>query len=94
MSLAARLALQQGRARMLLRPMPMQGTVVARLALTRSLSSSPRRLYAQPTSTPSETVDSQAKAVLAEDVNPYKGQSALDKAVHLFFFTEIIRGAP
>ena len=27
------------------------------------------------------------------EVNPYKnGPSALDKAVHLFFFTEIIRG--
>jgi hypothetical protein len=29
-----------------------------------------------------------------KDVNPYKGgPSAIDKAVHLFFFTEIIRGA-
>jgi hypothetical protein len=28
------------------------------------------------------------------DVNPYKdGPSAIDKAVHLFFFTEILRGA-
>lgn len=28
------------------------------------------------------------------EINPYKnGPSALDKAVHLFFFTEIIRGA-
>ena len=29
-----------------------------------------------------------------KDLDPYKGgQSAIDKAVHLFFFTEIIRGA-
>ena len=29
------------------------------------------------------------------DFDPYKdGPSAIDKAVHLFFFTEIIRGAP
>jgi hypothetical protein len=30
-----------------------------------------------------------------KDLNPYKdGPSALDKAAHLFFFTEIVRGAP
>ena len=30
---------------------------------------------------------------LGKSVNPYKGgPSAIDKAVHLFFFTEIIRG--
>ena len=29
-----------------------------------------------------------------KDLDPYKGgQSAIDKAVHLFFFTEILRGA-
>ena len=79
---------------MLLRPPSLQGAVAARLTLARSLSSSSRRLYAQPTSNSTESVNSQSRAVLAEDVNPYKGQSALDKAVHLFFFTEIIRGVP
>lgn len=93
MSLAARLALQQGRARMLFRPIPMQGAAAARLTFTRSLSSSSRRLYAQPTSNPTEKLNYQPKPSLVQDVNPYKGQSALDKAVHLFFFTEIIRGA-
>lgn len=78
---------------MLLRPTPLQGAAAVRLILARPLSSSPRRQYAQPAPNPTNTVDEQARAVLAEGVNPYKGQSALDKAVHLFFFTEIIRGA-
>ncbi|KAG2060160.1 Ndufs8, NADH:ubiquinone oxidoreductase 23 kd subunit [Suillus hirtellus] len=34
-----------------------------------------------------------AKDEPGKDIDPYKdGQSAIDKAVHLFFFTEIIRG--
>jgi hypothetical protein len=28
-----------------------------------------------------------------KELDPYKGQSAIDKAVHIFFFTEILRGA-
>lgn len=94
MSLAARLGLQQSRARILYRPTQLQGSVAARQALLRTFSTSPRRLLAQhapghnhahhagPASTTSNT-----------NVNPYKGgPSAIDKAVHLFFFTEILRG--
>ncbi|THH05616.1 hypothetical protein EW145_g4667 [Phellinidium pouzarii] len=91
MSLASRLALQQSRAR-LLRPTQPQGSVVVRQILMRSLSSSPRRLYAQHASGHNHAHPS-APASSNTDVNPYKdGQSAIDKAVHLFFFTEILRG--
>ncbi|KAL5507830.1 NDUFS8 [Sanghuangporus vaninii] len=94
MSLTRRLVLQQSRARAALRPAQSQGSIIARQFLARSLSTSPARLYAQhapdhdhahPPASASSSTDL--------DVNPYKGQaSALDKAVHLFFFTEILRG--
>ena len=42
----------------------------------------------------SETARFTAADELDKDYDPYKdGPSAIDKAVHLFFFTEIIRGA-
>jgi len=41
---------------------------------------------------PSGTATLNAENEPGEDVNPYKGgQSAIDKAVHMFFFTEILR---
>jgi NADH dehydrogenase (ubiquinone) Fe-S protein 8 len=43
---------------------------------------------------PSGTATLNAENEPGEDVNPYKGgQSAIDEAVHMFFFTEILRGA-
>jgi len=91
MSLARRLVLQQSRTRLLLRPVPTQSfaAAVLRQSSLRSLSTSPPRLLAQPAH------DHQPipKPTAATDVNPYKGgPSAIDKAVHLFFFTEILRG--
>ncbi|KAI5117315.1 hypothetical protein M0805_000441 [Coniferiporia weirii] len=90
MSLVSRLALQQSRAR-ILRPAQPLGMVAARQLLVRSLSSSPRRLYAQHVS--GHNHNHPSGPVSSTDVNPYKnGKSAIDKAVHLFFFTEILRG--
>lgn len=102
MSLARRLVLGQLKARMLARtsPYPNGGVLAAMnlLAQNRGLSTSQRRLLAQPLpdnhhhhnhqhSAPSSSQSS------ISDINPYKdGPSALDKAVHLFFFTEILRG--
>ncbi|TDL29842.1 NADH-quinone oxidoreductase [Rickenella mellea] len=61
-----------------------------------------RRVYLRPLSTTPKLLASDhqhqhghndAAASRAKYVNPYKGgPSAIDKAVHLFFFTEIIRG--
>lgn len=43
---------------------------------------------------PEGTANYTAQDEPGKQVDPYKGgQSAIDKAVHLFFFTEIIRGA-
>jgi hypothetical protein len=56
------------------------------LAAYRRFSSSPYRLHASP------VPQKQAKNS-PTDADPYKdGPSAIDKAVHLFFFTEILRG--
>lgn len=91
MSLTGRLALQQSRARLLFRPAQLQGSVAARQTILRALSTSPRRLLAQHTSGHNHA--SPAPPSSNTDVNPYKGgPSAIDKAVHLFFFTEILRG--
>ena len=44
-------------------------------------------------SPPPATATYTAANELDKDYDPYKdGPSAIDKAVHLFFFTEIIRG--
>ncbi|RDB20016.1 NADH dehydrogenase [ubiquinone] iron-sulfur protein 8-A, mitochondrial [Hypsizygus marmoreus] len=52
------------------------------------LSSGIRTGYSHPSEAPAPVFDAQGK-----EVNPYKdGPTALDKAVHLFFFTEILRG--
>jgi NADH dehydrogenase (ubiquinone) Fe-S protein 8 len=58
----------------------------ASLVAYRQFSSSPLRLHATP-------VGNNVPRATSNDLNPYKGgPSALEKAVHLFFFTEIIRG--
>jgi len=49
--------------------------------------------HLDPTKSPTNTGTYSAVQDSSKYVNPYKGkQGALDKAVHLFFFTEIIRG--
>ncbi|KIK29238.1 hypothetical protein PISMIDRAFT_89600 [Pisolithus microcarpus 441] len=49
----------------------------------------PRSIKSPPLGTGTLT----AKDEPGKDIDPYKnGPSAIDKAVHLFFFTEIIRG--
>ncbi|KDQ64406.1 hypothetical protein JAAARDRAFT_28032 [Jaapia argillacea MUCL 33604] len=71
------------------------------LVAYRLLSTSPRRLASlghdhlatPPPRSPRNTGTLGAGAVPGSDVNPYKDDaSAIDKAVHLFFFTEILRG--
>lgn len=89
MSLARRLVLQQTRALLAFGPASSRQSVVHRAAALRFVSTTPRRLLAQPShghgATPPPSLNS--------NVNPYKGgPSAIDKAVHLFFFTEILRG--
>ena len=91
MSLAARLTMQQTAARLFLRPTQSQSTLAIRRIVARTLSTSPARLYAEHAHNHSHSVAS-ASSSSDNYVNPYKGQSALDKAVHLFFFTEILRG--
>ncbi|EJD01595.1 NADH-quinone oxidoreductase [Fomitiporia mediterranea MF3/22] len=92
MSLVRRLALQQSRAFVSSRASRTQGSAIARQVLTRSLATTPSRMYAQHASGHNHAHPPAATTSNA-DVNPYKGQqSALDKAVHLFFFTEILRG--
>ena len=50
--------------------------------------------HLDPTKSPANTGTYSAAQDPSKFVNPYKGkQGAVDKAVHLFFFTEIIRGA-
>ncbi|KAH8118724.1 NADH-quinone oxidoreductase [Phellopilus nigrolimitatus] len=91
MSLASRLALQQSR-RLLLRSTQTRGSAAVQQIFLRSVSTSPRRLYAQHASGHHHD-HSTSPASSSTDVNPYKGgPSAIDKAVHLFFFTEILRG--
>ena len=91
MSLAARLTMQQTAARLFLRPTQSQSTLAIRRIVARTFSTSPARLYAEHAHNHSHSVAS-ASSSSDNYVNPYKGQSALDKAVHLFFFTEILRG--
>jgi hypothetical protein len=83
--------------------------VVSRRAPTQSsllayrlLSTTPRRLHATPVATTTAARKSpplgQGTLSAADEpdknVNPYKtGLGALDKAVHLFFLTEILKGA-
>ncbi|KAA1466582.1 NADH-quinone oxidoreductase [Dentipellis sp. KUC8613] len=79
------------------------------LLAVRLLSTTPRRLHAEPVkhshiddvsevagrikSPGLKTANFEAKDEPDKFVNPYKdGPSAIDKAVHLFFFTEIVRG--
>lgn len=81
MRLAVRLASRPlvGRVGLLTRPNP---TYSAKVFALRSLSMSTPSMAQLETTTQSTSY-----------VNPYKGgPSALEKAVHLFFFTEIIRG--
>jgi hypothetical protein len=73
------------------------GTPSITLLSLRHFSTSRRTLQAQPAHKSSD--DSRTGVHSARDepgkyVNPYEGgQSALEKAAHLFFFTEIVRGA-
>jgi NADH dehydrogenase (ubiquinone) Fe-S protein 8 len=79
------------------------GTPSITLLSLRHFSSTPRTLQAQPAHTSgndsikSPRLETGLYAVRDEPgkyVNPYEGgQSALEKAAHLFFFTEIVRGA-
>ena len=79
------------------------GTPSITLLSLRHFSTSRRTLQAQPAHTSSDdSIKSQrlgtsvysARDEPAKYVNPYEGgQSALEKAAHLFFFTEIVRGA-
>ncbi|KAN0126721.1 NADH-quinone oxidoreductase [Russula decolorans] len=72
------------------------GTPSITLLSLRHFSTSRRTLQAQPAHKSSD--DSRTGVHSARDepgkyVNPYEGgQSALEKAAHLFFFTEIVRG--
>jgi NADH dehydrogenase (ubiquinone) Fe-S protein 8 len=90
------------RLRALPRSNPAQSTLIA----YRLLSTTSRRSHAEPIhikheeqyhpgfKSPTGTATLTAEDEPGKDVNPYKGgPSAIDKAVHLFFFTEIIRGA-
>ena len=89
MSSVGRLGLRQNPARLLLRQSQIRRSVSAFLIQQRSASVNARSEILQhtdghphSTSTPPSLVG-----------NPYKdGPSAIDKAVHLFFFTEILRG--
>ncbi|KLO15912.1 NADH-quinone oxidoreductase [Schizopora paradoxa] len=67
---------------------------ITQQALLRSFSTSPRRLLAQPSSSHDHAHHHNPPTPFKDTyVNPYKnGPSAIDKAVHLFFFTEILRG--
>lgn len=50
--------------------------------------------HLDPTRSPSNTGTLSATDEVGKLINPYKnGPGAVDKAVHIFFFTEIIRGA-
>lgn len=67
------------------------------LLVYRTFASSSARLQATPVEDRKivKPVDQQpyAHTAVSDPEDPYKGgQSAIDKAVHLFFFTEIIRG--
>ena len=104
MSLARRFAFRQIQAGLFSRPpvASRKGSLIAARLLVQSqaqgFATSSRRLLAQPVSDhhnhhhhnhskPSKPSQSSL------DVNPYaNSSSALDKAVHLFFFTEILRG--
>jgi NADH dehydrogenase (ubiquinone) Fe-S protein 8 len=64
------------------------------LSVYRSFASSSSRLRATPVQD-QKIVEQQPykHSAVSDPEDPYKGgQSAIDKAVHLFFFTEIIRG--
>jgi NADH dehydrogenase (ubiquinone) Fe-S protein 8 len=82
------------------------GTPSIALFSLRHLSTSRRTLQAQPAHKSSDDSTTHIKSSRlgtglhstsdepAKYVNPYEGgQSALEKAAHLFFFTEIVRGA-
>ena len=90
MSLAGRLVLLRSGSR-LVQPARLRGSQILRQTVVYSLSSSQRRLYAQ--HAPGHNHAHEGPASINEEVEPYKGgASAIDKAVHLFFFTEILRG--
>jgi len=94
MALARRVALQALRGR-LTSVQPVRLIPNARTLPIRSFTTTPRRLQAEPVHDHHHPPRNphQAAAELKAEVNPYKGgQSAIDKAVHLLFFTEILRG--
>ena len=95
MSFARRLVVEQVRARLLLRPSSRlsPSALLQRHLLQRNLSSTPR-LLAQPANSHAHHEHSHSSSIASDNyINPYKnGPSAIDKAVHLFFFTEILRG--
>jgi hypothetical protein len=66
--------------------------------LAHRLLSTSTRTHAEHTHSSASTGNrghTHAASVGGSDVNPYKdGPSSIDKAVHLFFFTEILRGMP
>jgi len=81
---------------------PTTGTPSLSLVALRHLSTSRRTLQAQPAHDSANHLNSprlgtdvySAKEEPDKYVNPYKGgPGALEKAAHLFFFTEIVRGS-
>ena len=67
------------------------------LSVYRSFASSSSRLQATPVEEQKIVKPAEQRpykhTTVSDTEDPYKGgQSAIDKAVHLFFFTEIIRG--
>lgn len=78
---------------LVLPPHSLNSNVVAR----RLLSTSKRISYASPQSHSHNSPGHQPVAATddsGKDIDPYKdGPGAIDKAVHIFFFTEILRGA-
>ena len=94
MALSRRLAVQTLRARYVGLRAPRLTPMAAALSI-RSFATTPRRLQAEPVRDHQHPPRNphQAAAEFKADVNPYKGgPSAVDKAVHLLFFTEILRG--
>jgi len=72
---------------------PETGYAIAKAGYSRSLSSSARRLLASQAPTDQRAPQNATQVTPREATNPYKNEaSALDKAMGLFFFTEIARG--
>ena len=92
-----------------LRALPRSNLSQSSLITYRLLTTTSARLHAEPThvkheephhidpaglKSPTGTGTLIVENEPGQDVNPYKGkQGALDKAVHMFFLTEIMRGA-